>query len=132
MLHIFAILHPNKKDECIARADATLATLWDYISARFSAVSSVIETISLLDLLISFARTVAASPIGNFVRPSFTQTGNTDIQDARHPVFEELLCSESSDARYVSNPVNLSERSRLIILTGANSSGKLSRNKLCN
>jgi DNA mismatch repair protein MSH4 len=114
----------DARDECIARADALLANLWDYVGRRYSAIGIFIESLSLLDLLGSFACTVASSPVGNFVRPSFTATGATEIKNGRHPIFEDLLQSESGSSTFVANSTTMNEGNRVIILSGANSSGK--------
>ncbi len=71
-----------------------------------------------LDVLASLGE--IASDRG-YVKPALTQTGDTLVTEARHPVVELALPERSS---FVPNDLKLSDSSRFTLLTGPNMSGK--------
>lgn len=80
------------------------------------------EAVSLLDMLLSFATTVSTS-VRSFVRPRFTVDGPLAIQNGRHP----MACASMASAgtSFVGNSVLLSKSAPLVVVTGANMSGKV-------
>ncbi len=71
-----------------------------------------------LDVLSSLSE--IASDRG-YVKPTLTQTGDTHVLEARHPVVELALPQRSS---FVPNDLNIGDSSRFTLLTGPNMSGK--------
>ena len=71
-----------------------------------------------LDVLSSLAE--IASDRG-YVKPTLTQTGDTVVTEARHPVVELALPQRSS---FVPNDLKIGDSSRFTLLTGPNMSGK--------
>lgn len=86
----------------------------DYIEL----IQQFIDVISNLDVLCSFAYTAHKN---RYIRPEFSNDGEMQIEDCRHPVIEQLL----EDEHYIPNDVNLDDKdNKIAIITGPNMAGK--------
>ena len=77
------------------------------------------DEIALLDLLLSFVRTITTSTI-RYTRPTLTISSATSVTACSHPLLHALLPPLS----YVPNSAYFSAHANLNILTGANGGGK--------
>ncbi|NGP44057.1 DNA mismatch repair protein MutS [Bacillaceae bacterium SIJ1] len=73
--------------------------------------------ISELDVLTGFAE---VSEAAGFVRPVFTNDGELNIVEGRHPVVEKMTVHQ----QYVPNTIQLDKSTRMLLITGPNMSGK--------
>ncbi len=81
-------------------------------------IQQFVDVISQLDVLCSFAFTAHKN---RYIRPDFSEDGEMQIIDCRHPVIEQLL----EDEHYIPNDVNLdSNENKIAIITGPNMAGK--------
>ncbi len=83
-----------------------------YIS-RLQATSEVISEVDVIQSLATIAET------NNYVRPTIVENRNVKIIEARHPVVEVV-----SKKEYVSNDIIMDEKTNILLITGANMSGK--------
>jgi DNA mismatch repair protein MutS len=72
-----------------------------------------------LDVLASLAE--VASERG-YVRPEILENGTVQIEQARHPVVE--VATRETSNQFIPNDINLSDSSRITLITGPNMSGK--------
>ncbi|MBR2891562.1 MAG: DNA mismatch repair protein MutS [Bacilli bacterium] len=72
--------------------------------------------ISEIDMLTSFANVARKN---NYVRPVFSQYGEVDIKDGRHPVIES-----NRDKIFISNDLKMDNTDYVMLITGPNMSGK--------
>ena len=79
------------------------------------------DEIALLDLLLSFVRTITTSTF-RYTRPTLTISSATTLTACSHPLLHALLPPLS----YVPNSVYFSPHANLSVLTGANGGGKSS------
>ncbi len=70
-----------------------------------------------LDVISSLAEVAAER---GYVRPTILESGNVEIEQARHPVVETAL----EGSNFVPNDIRLSESQRVTLITGPNMSGK--------
>lgn len=115
----------KEMEERIQSADGEIAVLEaDIYSSLLRDVASSINRIraagralSLLDVLCSLAFLAESR---GWVRPVITDTPGIRITEGRHPVLEDMLPA----GECIPNSVLLSERSRIILVTGPNMAGK--------
>jgi DNA mismatch repair protein MutS len=74
------------------------------------------QAIAQLDVLCCLAERAETL---NYVRPSFINQPNINIQAGRHPVVEQV-----NDTPFIANPLELNEQRKLLIVTGPNMGGK--------
>ncbi len=79
-------------------------------------IQQVAELIAQVDVLLGFAQNATAS---NYHRPEITDDRCLLITNGRHPVVEQVLTSS-----FVPNNTNLTDDTRMMIITGANMAGK--------
>ena len=110
----------DQHKEALANAcDAAFASLLAEIAAKYQAFRDCIQSLALLDCLLSLAE-VASQP--GYCKPEFTESVGIDIKCGRHPMVEQLLL----DA-FVPNDIHLSaEDTRALLITGPNMGGKSS------
>jgi DNA mismatch repair protein MSH4 len=68
-----------------------LQDLLKFIRERIPSLYKISESISILDLLLSFATLVTISNTGDYVRPEFTEDGPIAIKNGRDPVMEKKM-----------------------------------------
>ena len=89
--------------------------LFQVLRKDFGCLYKLIECITLLDLLQSFAYNAF---IRNYTRPEFGDT--LALKDSFHPILQKM----SKDDRPIPNNVYASKETSFVIITGANMSGK--------
>ncbi|CEG46488.1 dna mismatch repair protein [Plasmopara halstedii] len=95
--------------------------LLDKIRPRASAMHAMVESIALLDMLLSFVNVVALSPPDRpYTRPTVTEHGNFIIKKGRHPLVECVL----KDRRYIPSDTFFDPSSTFHLVTGPNCAGK--------
>ncbi len=106
----------NAEDKIIKLEYEIFQAIRDEIKKYTEKIQSLSETVSTIDVLRSFAEVAVNN---NYVRPLFTDTGNIEIIDGRHPVLEKV----SQDA-YVPNNLVMNNNNFLHLITGPNMGGK--------
>ncbi|CAI5704240.1 unnamed protein product [Peronospora effusa] len=95
--------------------------LLDKIRPRSSTMHAMVESIALLDMLLSFVNVVALSPPDHpYTRPTITEHGNLIIKKGRHPLVERVL----KDRAYIPSDTFFDPLSTFHIITGPNCAGK--------
>ncbi|HNX01705.1 MAG TPA: DNA mismatch repair protein MutS, partial [Candidatus Cloacimonadota bacterium] len=88
------------------------------VTEHMDHMQSYVEKIAELDVLSTFAFHAYHK---NYIRPIFTDSGEMEMTDCRHPVIEQILTSEA----YIPNDVRLDdEENKIAIITGPNMAGK--------
>jgi len=87
--------------------------------ARAEPIAAAADALARLDVAAALAERAAE---GGWCRPRFAEEACFAVEAGRHPVVEEAL--RASGARFVANDCNLSEDSRLWLVTGPNMGGK--------
>ena len=109
------------KESLSAACDIAFSSLLSSISAHYALLRDSIANLSTLDCLLSLA-TVASFP--GYVKPTFTNTTEIEVEDGRHPMVEQLLAES-----YIPNSTSLSteeDHTRALLITGPNMGGKSS------
>jgi DNA mismatch repair protein MSH3 len=107
------------KESLAAACDAAFQDLLSNISSKYQAFRDCIQSLALLDCLLSLAE-VANQP--GYVRPEFTKETCVSVKEGRHPMVEQLLLET-----YVPNDIELSaDGTRSLLITGPNMGGKSS------
>lgn len=75
------------------------------------------EQVSAIDVLQSFA---VVSESEGYVRPKLTTDETVSIINGRHPVVEKVM----TDGMYVPNNITLDKKTKMLLITGPNMSGK--------
>ncbi|CAI5738619.1 unnamed protein product [Hyaloperonospora brassicae] len=95
--------------------------LLDKIRPRSSAMHAMVESVALLDMLLSFVHVVALSPPDKpYTKPSITEHGNLIIKKGRHPLVERVM----KDRAYIPSDTFFDPLSTFHIITGPNCAGK--------
>ncbi|KAG3183172.1 DNA mismatch repair protein [Phytophthora cactorum] len=106
---------------CSTRPLVSLNQLLDKIRPRASTMHAMVESIALLDMLLSFVNVVALSPPDqSYTRPTVTEHGNMIIKKGRHPLVERAL----KDRAYIPSDTFFDPLSTFHIVTGPNCAGK--------
>ena len=90
--------------------------LFDLVLPELVTLQELAEAISEIDVLANFAERALTL---NYVKPTLKQSSGININDGRHPVVEQM----TTDA-FIANPVHLSEKNKMLIITGPNMGGK--------
>ncbi|KAL9113726.1 MAG: hypothetical protein Q9227_002171 [Pyrenula ochraceoflavens] len=107
------------KESLAAACDTAFRNLLAEIAQSYSDLRDAIQSLALLDCLLSLAA-VASQP--GYVKPNFAADTRLEIVGARHPMVEQILVEP-----YVPNNTNLSmSGTRAALLTGPNMGGKSS------
>lgn len=102
-------------------SNGVIQSLLDKIRPHASALYTMVETIALLDMLLSFTNLVALSPAEKpYVQPRMTADGSMVIKNGRHPIIERM----SKDHPFVANSTFFDASSTYHIITGPNCAGK--------
>ena len=80
------------------------------------ALQELAEAISEIDVLNNFAERAQTL---NYVKPQLKESPGINIDDGRHPVVEQM-----TNGAFIANPVHLSEKNKMLIITGPNMGGK--------
>ncbi|RPF55917.1 DNA mismatch repair protein MutS [Aquisalibacillus elongatus] len=84
----------------------------DYISI----LQLLADRISQIDVLLSFAN---ISELNNYTKPTIVDEHVIEIEDARHPVVEQVMKEE-----FVPNSFYLNDNTNILLITGPNMAGK--------
>ena len=106
----------NAEEKIMALEYDLFIEIKDKIKTYIPKIQQVAETLSELDVILSFA-VVAES--NNFTKPEITNKRSINIKNGRHPVVEVVSKSE-----YVPNDVVMDEKTNILLITGPNMSGK--------
>ncbi len=88
------------------------------ISSHDTRIKKVARAIATLDVLAGFAETAARN---DYCKPEITTEDSISLRDARHPVVEKYISTES----FVPNDVELNcKDNQVLIITGPNMAGK--------
>lgn len=102
-------------------ANEILAGALSTIMINWGSILELVNSVAMLDLLTSFAKTVVASS-GSLIRPKFT-VSDTMISKGRHPLLESVLYVNNLQVE--PNDVLLSDRHKnFMLITGPNMGGK--------
>ncbi|TFB23132.1 DNA mismatch repair protein MutS [Filobacillus milosensis] len=74
------------------------------------------DKISQIDVLLSFA---IVSEENNYVQPNIVQNHSVNVENARHPVVEQVMKDE-----FVPNSFQLDQNTNILLITGPNMAGK--------
>lgn len=105
--------------EILLLTDRVLDGVIAEVRAEVRLLYLLAESVSLLDMLLSLAE-LAATADGEYTCPEVTDGGPLVVRNGRHVLIEHLRAVEE----LVPNSLYLSEASNLLVLTGANMSGK--------
>ncbi|EQC41619.1 hypothetical protein, variant [Saprolegnia diclina VS20] len=95
--------------------------LMDEIRPFVCHLYAMVESVALLDMLLSFTNLVALSPVDQpYCRPQMCPGGNFVIKKGRHPLIEQVV----QDRPFVPNDVFLDPVTNFNVITGPNCSGK--------
>lgn len=106
--------------EVLVLTDRVLEGLLGEVRAEMRLLYLVAESVSLVDMLLSLAE-LAASADGEYTCPEVTDGGPLVVRSGRHVLIEHLRAAETD---LVPNSLYMSEESNVMLLTGANMSGK--------
>ena len=100
-----------------ARERAVCDALRARVGAAIVPLQCVAARLAELDVLAALAEVAERE---GYVRPAVTDGFDLDIVGGRHPVVERMMPRE----RFIPNDLQLTENSRLVVLTGPNMAGK--------
>ncbi|MCB9358316.1 DNA mismatch repair protein MutS [Candidatus Woesearchaeota archaeon] len=89
--------------------------LLEKISKHIRPLQEASSQIAMIDVMQSFADKAL---LNRYVRPQVTQSYDLKIESGRHPIVEQL------EESFISNYLDLSEETRMMIITGPNMAGK--------
>ena len=102
------------EDSSKRREHIVFDTLRQELEPHAEEVRAVGAVLAELDVFTTLADIAAKR---QYCRPIFTDDGDLDIRSGRHPVVEQYH-------EFIPNDLHMSERERLLVLTGPNMSGK--------
>ncbi len=108
-------------DKAVIITNELIQSCLEFIRKHLDSLFLLVDSVALLDMLISFADLVALSPM-KFVRPTVTATGPLVIEQGRHPIIAVLNVKHNTS--FVPNNVFLSSTDNMQVITGANGAGK--------
>ncbi len=118
-LHEVAARVSQSGAHALAAEAAHLEELTGAALADREAIAATADALARLDVAAGLAERAAE---GNWARPALVDHACFEIEGGRHPVVEAAV-AKSGD-RFVANDCNLSESSRLWLVTGPNMGGK--------
>jgi len=104
------------EDDALRREQAIFHALCDDAIAETGAIGAFAEAAAEIDALACFAR---KARLRGWTRPTMTEEPALHLEDARHPVLEDLLGD-----RFVPNDCELGPDARCALITGPNMAGK--------
>ncbi|HEY0087014.1 MAG TPA: DNA mismatch repair protein MutS, partial [Allosphingosinicella sp.] len=103
----------------LAAEAAHLEELVEAALARAEPIAAAADALARLDVAAGLAERAAES---GWTRPLFVEHNCFDVKGGRHPVVEDAV--RASGGRFVANDCELSDHSRLWLVTGPNMGGK--------
>ncbi|MDG1732678.1 MAG: DNA mismatch repair protein MutS [Thalassotalea sp.] len=90
--------------------------LFDLLAPSIEALQVCSDAIATIDVLNCLAERALSL---NYQKPQLTKTPGIHITAGRHPVVEQV-----TDSAFIANPVELSDKRKMLIITGPNMGGK--------
>ena len=106
----------GSREKALAREKRLWEELVESLQGSVDTLGELAARTTELDVLNGFA--IAALDLG-WHRPSLVDAPGIRVDDGRHPVIEAML-----DEPFVANPLELDERTRMLLVTGPNMGGK--------
>ena len=106
----------SARERALAREKALYEELLEKLLPSLSALQETARQIAFIDTLCNLAE---RSESLNLSRPVFNETAGIVIHQGRHPVVEQV-----NEEAFVPNPVELTDKQRMLIITGPNMGGK--------
>lgn len=106
----------SAKDKALAFEKYLYDDLLTHIGTQLTALQRCASALAELDVLSNFAERADTL---NLSQPVLVKQSGINIENGRHLVIEQL-----SDIPFVTNDLNLSEKRRMLMITGANMAGK--------
>lgn len=106
----------SSKSKALAIEKQLYEQLLDQLQSIIPQLKLCCDSLSELDLLCNFAEIAETH---NYVQPIMQELPGIEIQAGRHPVVEQVL-----DTPFIANPLELSTKRRMLIITGPNMGGK--------
>jgi DNA mismatch repair protein MutS len=106
----------SAKDKSLAFEKSLYDELLEQLDADLRAIQRCATGLAELDVLANFAERADTL---NLSRPALTSRTGILIEGGRHPVVEQV-----SDVPFVANYLNLSNKRRMLVITGPNMGGK--------
>ena len=99
----------------------------EHVRGHLAELYKAADAVAMLDMLVAFAATARGGGGGGppWVRPTLSLDGATAVINGRHPILE--ACAAPGSPPVIANSISLGSamgRGRLLIVTGANASGK--------
>ncbi len=105
------------KEKTIQIEKEIYSSLVEYLKSNSEKLLKLSKTLSVLDVLANFADTALKR---KYIRPEFNNENRLLIQNARHPVVEDIIGEEN----YIANTLEMSLDDRFHLITGPNMAGK--------
>jgi DNA mismatch repair protein MutS len=106
----------SSKSRALTREKMLYEQLLDEIAEQLQPLQQSAQAIAELDVLASFAERAQTL---NYVCPNLSQHAELRIEEARHPVIEQII-----EEAFVPNDLLMDEQRRMLIITGPNMGGK--------
>lgn len=90
--------------------------LFDLTAPYLAQLQQLAQALAELDVLCTFAERADSL---NYCRPTLTTTTGITLEQARHPVVEQVLTEP-----FIANPLTLNSSRRMLMITGPNMGGK--------
>ncbi len=106
----------SARERSLARERELYEQLLDTLNEQLGPLQLCAQALAVLDVLATFAERAEAL---NYQRPELTDEPGLSIRGGRHPVVERVL-----ETPFVPNDVELTDSTRMLIITGPNMGGK--------
>lgn len=106
----------NSQSKALALEKKLYDELFDLILPHLAQLQAASDALAELDVLNNFAERAETL---NYCRPELSDEIEIRIEDARHPVVEQVMTEP-----FIANPVQLGQDRRMMIITGPNMGGK--------
>ncbi|MGD2118073.1 MAG: DNA mismatch repair protein MutS [Chromatiales bacterium] len=106
----------SARERSLAREKMLYDELLEQLIPHVPVLQQTATTIATVDVLANLAERAETLEL---CRPSFSSTPGLCIQQGRHPVVEQV-----SEQSFVANPLDISDATRMLIITGPNMGGK--------
>lgn len=106
----------NSQGKALALEKVLYEQIFDQILPLIAPLQNSSSALSQLDVLNTFAQRALDL---NYNRPTFHNGIGIELEEARHPVVEQVM-----DSPFIANPVILSAQRQMLVITGPNMGGK--------
>ena len=106
----------NSKSKALAIEKKLWEELFDLLLPHLPRLQTIANALSELDVLSNLAERADTL---SYCRPTLSDTIGIHIKNGRHPVVEHVL-----QEPFIANPIELTEKRRMLIITGPNMGGK--------